>query len=62
MIYIFSGESIEGLYFRLVERNSERGQQYTNTPRVFHVETTWKRPFPRLSTWNTRGVFVGIIL
>ena len=19
----------------------------TNTPRVFHVETTWKQPFPR---------------
>ena len=28
---------------------------YTNTPRGFHVETTWKRPFPRRfnveSTW-----------
>ena len=27
----------------------------TNTPRGFHVETTWKRPFPRRfnveSTW-----------
>ena len=31
----------------------------TNAPRGFHVETTWKRPFPRCSTWNPRGVFVG---
>ena len=32
----------------------------TNTPRGFHVETTWKRPFPRRfnveSTWCVCGV------
>ena len=31
-----------------------------NTPRGFHVETTWKRPFPRRfnveSTWCVCGV------
>ena len=31
----------------------------TNTPRVFQVEKTWKRSFPRRFKWNTRGVFVG---
>ena len=32
----------------------------TNTPRGFHVKTTWKRPFPRrFNVWNLRGVFVG---
>ena len=30
----------------------------TNTPRVFHVETTWKRV---VSTWNTRDLFAGQI-
>ena len=25
----------------------ERENISTNTPRVFHVETTWKLPFPR---------------
>ena len=30
----------------------------TNTPRIFYVETTWKR----ISTWNTRRVFVGFML
>ena len=25
----------------------------TNPSRVFHVETTWKRRFPAVSTWNT---------
>ena len=34
----------------------------TNTPRVFHVETTWKRSFHVMSTWNTRGVFVGMLV
>ena len=35
----------------------------TDTPRVFHVETTWKWSFPRfhvVSTWIARGMFVGI--
>ena len=31
----------------------------TNTPRVSHVETTWKRCFKIVLTWNTRGVFAG---
>ena len=32
----------------------------TNTPQVFHVETTWKQLFSRHFKWNTRGVFVGL--
>ena len=33
----------------------------TNTPRVFHVKTMWKQLLPRRLTWDTRGVFVGLI-
>ena len=35
---------------------------HTNTPRVFHVETTWKRQYNthvEYRTWNTHGMFVG---
>ena len=37
------------------------GQPYfipTNTPRVFHLETTWNGCFHVFSTWNTYCVFV----
>ena len=40
------------------------GRIPTNTPRVFHVETTRKQRgnncFHVVSTWNTGGVFVAI--
>ena len=33
----------------------------TNTPRVFHIETTWKRSFPRRFnveyTWSVSRVY-----
>ena len=31
----------------------------TNTPSGFHVETTWKRPFPRRFNVEPHGVFLG---
>ena len=34
----------------------------TNTPREFHVETTWNDRFYVVSTWNPRGVFVGVVV
>ena len=37
----------------------EKDSRHTNTPRVFHVETSWKQPFSRRFKWNTCGVFVG---
>ena len=49
-VYIFARRSI-----RKYKPNSLTSQNFpTNTPRGFHVETTWKRP------WNPRGVFVGL--
>ena len=27
--------------------SADSGNHYTNTPRLFHVKTTWKQPFPR---------------
>ena len=32
----------------------------TNVSRVFHVEVTWNDHFHVVSTWNTRGVYIGI--
>ena len=33
----------------------------TNTPRGFHVERRGNGRFHVISTWNPRGVFVGIV-
>ena len=35
------------------------GRNPTNTPRRFHVETTWKRPFPRRFNVESTWFFVG---
>ena len=35
------------------------GAIHANTARVFHIETIWKRLFPRRFNVNKCGVFVG---
>ena len=42
----------------LISLEKPHNRNPTNTPRVFHVETTCKRPFHVISTWNTRDVFL----